>query len=314
MAAVKKRALEHRRTPMMGRSHGIHAEPVTFGLKLAGWYDAWGRRREMLARAGQVVAVGKISGAVGTFANVDPRVEAYVMDRLGLAGGEGAATQVVNRDRHAEFFTALALAGATLEQHATEVRHLQRTEVREAEEAFGKGQKGSSAMPHKRNPILSERMAGCARVLRGNALVGMENVALWHERDISHSSAERIVLPDSTILLDYMLQKFTKLIDNLVVDEERMLANLGQSYRLVFSGAVLLALVDKGMLREDAYRVVQDAAMQAWREGVDFGDLITASDEAMAVMSPAEIDAAMDPDQYRAGRDVIFARLEKLEF
>ena len=194
------------------------------------------------------------------------------------------------------------------------MRHLQRSEVREAEEAFGKGQKGSSAMPHKRNPILSERMAGCARVLRGNALVGMENVALWHERDISHSSAERIVLPDSTILLDYMLQKFTKLIDNLVVDEERMLANLGQSYRLVFSGAVLLALVDKGMLREDAYRVVQDSAMHAWREGVDFGMLIKQNDEAMAVMTPGEVDAAMDPDQYRAGRDVIFARLEKLEF
>ena len=186
--------------------------------------------------------------------------------------------------------------------------------MREAEEAFGKGQKGSSAMPHKRNPILSERMAGCARVLRGNALVGMENIALWHERDISHSSAERIVLPDSTILLDYMLQKFTKLIDNLVVDEERMLANLGQSYRLVFSGAVLLALVDKGMLREDAYRVVQDSAMHAWREGVDFGMLIKQDDEAMAVMTPGEVDAAMDPDQYRAGRDVIFARLEKLEF
>ena len=194
------------------------------------------------------------------------------------------------------------------------MRHLQRTEVREAEEAFGKGQKGSSAMPHKRNPILSERMAGCARVLRGNAIVGMENIALWHERDISHSSAERIVLPDSTILLDYMLQKFTKLIDNLVVDEERMLANLDQSYRLVFSGAVLLALVDKGMLREDAYRVVQDAAMHAWREGVDFGMLVKQNDEAMAVMTPEEVDAAMDPDQYRAGRDVIFARLEKLEF
>ena len=195
------------------------------------------------------------------------------------------------------------------------MRHLQRTEVREAEEAFGKGQKGSSAMPHKRNPILSERMAGCARVLRGNALVGMENVALWHERDISHSSAERIVLPDSTILLDYMLQKFTKLIDNLVVDEERMLANLGQSYRLVFSGAVLLALVDKGMLREDAYRVVQDAAMQAWRDGVDFGDAHQGERRGDGRdVTPTEIDAAMDPDQYRAGRDVIFARLEKLEF
>ena len=186
--------------------------------------------------------------------------------------------------------------------------------MREAEEAFGKGQKGSSAMPHKRNPILSERMAGCARVLRGNALVGMENVALWHERDISHSSAERIVFPDSCILLDYMLQKTTKMMDGLVVDEARMLANLGQSQRLVFSGAVLLALVDKGMLREDAYRVVQDSAMQAWREGVDFGGLIKANAEAMAVMSPQEVDAAMDPNQYLAGRDVIFSRLDKLQF
>ena len=186
--------------------------------------------------------------------------------------------------------------------------------MREAEEAFAKGQKGSSAMPHKRNPILSERMAGCARVLRGNALVGMENVALWHERDISHSSAERIVFPDSCILLDYMLQKTTGMMDGLVVDEARMLANLGQSQRLVFSGAVLLALVDKGMLREDAYRVVQDSAMQAWREGVDFGGLIKANAEAMAVMSPQDVDAAMDPDQYTAGRDVIFGRLEALHF
>ncbi|HEY5472303.1 MAG TPA: lyase family protein, partial [Candidatus Limnocylindrales bacterium] len=191
---------------------------------------------------------------------------------------------------------------------------LQRTEVREAEEAFGKGQKGSSAMPHKRNPILSERMAGCARVLRGNAMVGMENVALWHERDISHSSAERIVFPDSCILLDYMLQKFTKLMTSLVVDEKRMLANLDQSYRLVFSGAVLLKLVDKGMLREDAYRVVQDSAMLAWRDGIDFGDVVKQDAEAMAVMSPADVDAALDPSQYTAGRDVIFGRLQELEF
>ena len=233
-------------------------------------------------------------------------MEDLVCEELDI-GREPISNQVVQRDRHAEFLTRIALVGASIEKFATEVRHLQRTEVREAEEAFGKGQKGSSAMPHKRNPILSERMAGCARVLRGNALVGMENVALWHERDISHSSAERVVLPDSTILLDYMLQKFTKLVDNLVVDEERMLANLGQSYRLVFSGAVLLALVDKGMLREDAYRVVQDAAMQrlARRHRLR-ADLIKESAEAMAVMTPTEIDAAMDPDQYRAGRDVIF--------
>ena len=220
----------------------------------------------------------------------------------------------MQRDLHADFLSCLAIVGASIEKLATELRHLQRTEVREAEESFGKGQKGSTAMPHKRNPIISERMAGCARVLRGNAIVGMENVALWHERDISHSSVERIVFPDSCILLDYMLQKFTKLMDGLVVDEQRMVANLGQSQRLVFSGAVLLALVDKGMLREDAYRVVQDSAMQAWREGVDFGELIKQNAEAMAVMSPADVDAAMDPDQYRTGRDVIFARLETLTF
>ncbi len=250
---------------------------------------------------------------MGAYNNIDPRVEELVCAELGI-GYEPISNQVVQRDRHAEFLNTAALIGASVEKFALEIRHLQRTEVREAEEAFGKGQKGSSAMPHKRNPILSERMAGCARVLRGNAVVGMENVALWHERDISHSSAERIVFPDSCILLDYMLQKFTRLVDGLVVDEARMLANLGQSYRLVFSGAVLLALVDNGMLREDAYRVVQDAAMRAWREGVDFGQLIEESDEAMAVMTPADVDAAMDPNQYRAGRDVIFGRLEALRF
>ena len=258
-------------------------------------------------------SVGKVSGAVGAYNNIDPRVEDIVCEELGI-GREPISNQVVQRDRHAAFLGCIAIVGSGIEKFATEIRHLQRTEVREAEEAFGKGQKGSSAMPHKRNPILSERMAGCARVLRGNAMVGLENVALWHERDISHSSAERIVFPDSCILLDYMLQKFTKLMDGLVVDEERMLANLGQSYRLVFSGAVLLALVDKGMLRDDAYRVVQDAAMAAWRDGVDFGELIKRSDEAMAVMSPQDVDAAMDPAQYTAGRDVIFGRLEKLEF
>ncbi|HZK15655.1 MAG TPA: lyase family protein [Solirubrobacterales bacterium] len=257
--------------------------------------------------------MGKISGAVGAYNNIDPRVEELVCAELGI-GFEPISNQVVQRDRHAAFLSCLAIVGASLEKFAVEVRHLQRSEVREAEEAFGKGQKGSSAMPHKRNPILSERMAGCARVLRGNAMVGMENIALWHERDISHSSAERIVFPDSCILLDYMLQKFTKLMDGLVVDEERMLANLSQSYRLVFSGAVLLKLVDKGMLREDAYRVVQDSAMHAWRDGIDFGELVKRDAEAMAVMSPADVDAAMDPGQYTAGRDVIFGRLQKLEF
>jgi len=310
---LKRRAFEFRDTVQVGRTHGIHAEPITFGMKLGMWTFEVQRHLERLRRVTEGAAIGKLSGAVGAYNNIDPRVEELVCAELGI-GYEPISNQVVQRDRHAAFLSCLAIVGSSIEKFAVEVRHLQRTEVREAEEAFGRGQKGSSAMPHKRNPILSERMAGCARVLRGNAIVGMENVALWHERDISHSSAERIVFPDSCILLDYMLQKMTKLMDGLIVDEARMLANLGQSQRLVFSGAVLLALVDKGMLREDAYRVVQDSAMQAWREGVDFGELIKGNAEAMAVMSPDEVDAAMDPDQYKAGREVIFGRLEMLEF
>jgi len=310
---LKRRAFEFKDTVQVGRTHGIHAEPITFGMKLGMWAFEIGRHLDRLRRVTVAASVGKISGAVGAYNNIDPRVEELVCAELGI-GFEPISNQVVQRDRHAAFLSCLAIVGASLEKFAVEVRHLQRSEVREAEEAFGKGQKGSSAMPHKRNPILSERMAGCARVLRGNAMVGMENIALWHERDISHSSSERIVFPDSCILLDYMLQKFTKLMDGLVVDEARMLANLGQSYRLVFSGAVLLKLVDKGMLREDAYRVVQDSAMRAWRDGIDFGQLIKENAEAMAVMSAAEVDTAMDPDHYRAGRDVIFGRLQKLEF
>ena len=310
---LKRRALEFQDTVQVGRTHGIHAEPITFGMKLGMWAFEVSRHVKRLRQVTVNVAVGKMSGAVGAYNNIDPRVEDLVCEELGL-GREPISNQVVQRDRHAAFLSCIAIVGSSLEKFATEIRHLQRTEVREAEEAFGKGQKGSSAMPHKRNPILSERMAGCARVLRGNAMVGMENMALWHERDISHSSAERIVIPDSCVLLDYMLQRFTTMMDTLVVDEERMLTNLSQSYRLVFSGAVLLALVDKGMLREDAYRVVQDGAMRAWRECVDFGELIKQDPEAMAVMSPAQVDAAMDPDQYRAGREVIFGRLETLEF
>jgi adenylosuccinate lyase len=310
---LKRRAFEFRDTVQVGRTHGIHAEPITFGMKLGMWAFEISRHLQRMRTVTDNAAVGKISGAVGAYNNIDPRVEDLVCEELGL-GREPISNQVVQRDRHAAFLSCIAIVGASIEKFATEIRHLQRTEVREAEEAFGKGQKGSSAMPHKRNPILSERMAGCARVLRGNALVGMENVALWHERDISHSSAERIVLPDSCILLDYMLQKFTTLLNGLVVDEERMLANLGQSYRLVFSGTVLLALVDKGMLREDAYRIVQESAMRAWREGVDFGLIVKENAEAMAMMTPAEVDAAMDPGQYAAGRAVIFGRLEGLEF
>jgi adenylosuccinate lyase len=312
-AVLKRRALEFRDAVQVGRTHGIHAEPITFGMKLGIWAFEIRRDLDRVRRVTEQAAFGKISGAVGAYNHIDPRVEELVCEELGI-GFEPISSQVVQRDRHACFLSALAIVGAGIERQALEVRHLQRTEVREAEESFGKGQKGSSAMPHKRNPILSERMAGCARVLRGNAMVGMENVALWHERDISHSSAERIVLPDSCILLDYMLQKWTKLMDGLVVDTARMRANLDLSHRLVFSEAMLLALIDKGMLREDAYRVVQESAMTAWREGRDFGALIAANPGVQAVMTAGEVDAVLDPGRHAAGRDVIFARLAALEF
>ncbi|BDG02022.1 adenylosuccinate lyase [Anaeromyxobacter oryzae] len=309
MAAVRKRAFEHKRTPMMGRSHGIHAEPVTFGLKLAGWYDAWSRRRAALARAGKTVAVGKISGAVGTFANVDPRVEAFVMEQLGLEGGEGAATQIVNRDRHAEFFTALALAGATLEQHATEIRHLQRTEVREAEEPFTAGQKGSSAMPHKRNPILSENLTGIARLLRGYALAALEDVALWHERDISHSSVERVIGPDATIALDFALHRFAGMIENLRVYPERMQENLDLTGGLYEAQRVLLALVGKGVGRQEGYVFVQRNAMKVWEEKVDFRTALKRDADVKKVLTDAEIDACFALDYHLKHVDTIFRRV-----
>jgi adenylosuccinate lyase len=309
LAAVKKRAFEHRRTPMMGRSHGIHAEPITFGLKLAGWYDAWARRRAALARAGAVASVGKISGAVGTFANVDPRVEAFVMEKLGLPGGEGAATQVVNRDRHAELFTAIALAGATLEQHATEVRHLQRTEVREAEEPFTAGQKGSSAMPHKRNPILSENLTGLARLLRGYALAAMEDVALWHERDISHSSVERVIGPDATIALDFALQRFARMIEDLRVYPARMKENLDQTGGLYEAQRVLLALVGKGVARQEGYVFVQRNAMKVWEERVDFRTALKRDADVKKALSDAEIDGCFALEYHLKHVDTIFRRV-----
>ncbi|HJW76382.1 MAG TPA: adenylosuccinate lyase, partial [Thermoleophilia bacterium] len=297
---LKRRAFEFRDAVQVGRTHGVHAEPITFGMKLGMWAFEVARDLERMRTVTTGAAVGKLSGAVGAYNNIDPRVEELVCEELSLTP-EPISSQVVQRDRHAAFLTTLALIGSSIEKFAVEIRHLQRTEVREAEEAFEKGQKGSSAMPHKRNPILSERMAGCARVLRGNALVGMENVALWHERDISHSSAERIVLPDSCTLLDYMLQKTTKLIDALVVNPGRMLANLDLSHRLVFSERVLLALIDKGMLREDAYRVVQESAMSAWQDGVDFGARLKQNEAARAVLSEGEIDLALDPAQHTGG-------------
>ncbi|ABC80884.1 adenylosuccinate lyase [Anaeromyxobacter dehalogenans] len=309
LAAVRKRAFEHRRTPMVGRSHGIHAEPITFGLKLAGWYDAWTRRRAALARAAEVVAVGKISGAVGTFANVDPRVEAFVMEKVGLAGGEGAATQVVNRDRHAELFTALALCGATLEQQAVEVRHLQRTEVREAEEPFTAGQKGSSAMPHKRNPILSENLTGLARLLRGYALAAMEDVALWHERDISHSSVERVIGPDATIALDFALHRFAGMIENLRVYPERMRENLDLTGGLYEAQRVLLALVGKGVARQQGYVFVQRNAMKVWEEKVDFRTALKRDPDVSRLLTAEEIDACFALDYHLKHVDTIFRRV-----
>jgi adenylosuccinate lyase len=309
MAAVKRRALEHRRTPMMGRSHGIHAEPVTFGLKLAGWYDAWARRRDALERGGRVASVGKISGAVGTFANVDPRVEAAVMQKLGLPGAEGAATQVVNRDRHAEFFSALALAGSTLEQQAVEIRHLQRTEVREAEEPFTAGQKGSSAMPHKRNPILSENLTGLARLLRSYAVAALEDVALWHERDISHSSVERVIGPDATIALDFALHRFARLVDDLRVYPERMRENLELTGGLYEAQRVLLALVEKGVARQEGYVFVQRNAMKVWEEKVDFRTALKRDPEVRKVLSEAEIDACFALEYHLKHVDTIFARV-----
>jgi adenylosuccinate lyase len=309
LAAVKKRAFEHRRTPVMGRSHGIHAEPTTFGVKLAGWYDAWSRRRAAIERAGKTVAVGKVSGAVGTFANVDPRVEAFVIERLGLQGGEGAATQVVNRDRHAEYFTALAVAGATLEQHATEVRHLQRTEVREAEEPFTAGQKGSSAMPHKRNPILSENLTGLARLLRSYALAALEDVPLWHERDISHSSVERVIGPDATLALDFALHRFAGMVENLRVYPDRMRENLEQTGGLYEAQRVLLALVGKGVGRQEGYVFVQRNAMRVWEEKVDFRTALKRDPDVRRVLSEAEIDACFALEYHLKHVDTIFRRV-----
>ena len=307
--AVKKRAFEHRHTPMIGRSHGIHAEPITFGLKLAGWYDAWGRRRESLERAGRIAAVGKVSGAVGTFANVDPSVEAFVMERLGLEGAEGAATQVVARDRHADLFCAIAVAGAVMEQQATEVRHLQRTEVREAEEPFTAGQKGSSAMPHKRNPILSENLTGLARLLRGWAVPALEDVALWHERDISHSSVERVIGPDATIALDFGLSRFARMIEDLRVYPDRMRENLEQTGGLFEAQRVLLALIGKGIPRQEAYVLVQRNAMKVWEEKVDFRTALKRDADVKNALGDGEIDACFAVDYHQKHVDTIFARV-----
>ena len=292
-AAAAKQAKKHAFTPMIGRSHGIHAEPTTFGLKMALMYDEFGRALARLAAARETVRVGKLSGAVGTHAHLDPKIEAAVCKKLGLKPA-AISTQILQRDRHAEFVGALALAGTSIERWAQEFRHLQRTEVREVEESFGRGQKGSSAMPHKRNPIIAEQLCGLARVLRGYALTAMENVALWHERDISHSSAERIILPDATILLDYMLDKLATLVGGMKVDAGRMRANLDLTHGLIHSQQVLLLLVEKGAAREEAYRWVQRNAMEAWKSGKPLLELVAADADIAKAATRRELAACFD--------------------
>jgi adenylosuccinate lyase len=305
---LKRRAFEFQNTPQVGRTHGIHAEPASFGLSFALWYEEMRRNRERLSRARETVAVGKISGAVGAFAHLDPSVEEQVCARLGLKPAR-VSTQIIQRDRYAEYLSTLAIIASTLDKIALTIRHLQRTEVREAQEPFGRGQKGSSAMPHKRNPIISERICGMARVVRANSLVGLENIPLWHERDISHSSAERVVLPDSSIALDYMLQKATGLIDGLVVYPERMLENLGATRGLIFSGQLLLALTQAGVSREEAYEWVQRNAMKVWDEGKDFRELIKSDSDIRSHLSAEAIEQVFSLDHYLRNVGKVYQRV-----
>src|SRR5438094_559537 len=308
MEVLKKRAFEFKQTPQVGRTHGIHAEPTSFGLTFALWYDEMRRNSQRLLKARVAVAVGKISGAVGAFAHLDPSVEEKVCAKLGLKAAP-VSTQIVQRDSYAEYLCTLAVVASSLEKFALQVRHWQRTEVREAQEKFRKGQKGSSAMPHKRNPILSERICGMARVVRANSIVGLENVALWHERDISHSSAERVVLPDSSIATDYILQKMASLVDGLVVYPERMLENLNATHGSIFSGQLLLALTQAGASREDAYEWVQRNAMKAWDEGQDLKTLVSGDKEITALLTADEIGRVFSRDTYLRNVDAIFQRV-----
>jgi adenylosuccinate lyase len=306
--AVRVRAEEHRQTPMIGRTHGVHAEPMTFGLKLALWYAELKRDEERLTRARAVVSVGKISGAVGTYAHLDPSIEAQVCRALGLEPAP-VASQIIQRDRHAELLMAIAITGASLEKFALEVRGLQKTEIGEVEEPFGKGQKGSSAMPHKRNPIGCEQITGLARLLRGNAHAALENVALWHERDISHSSVERVILPDSFIALDHMLRRFTRIVKGLVVHADRMRENLERSRGVVFSGTVLLELAQRGVSREQAYEWAQRNAMRSFDEQKDFKQLLLADKDVSAVLDRKALDDAFDLRVQLRHVDKIFSRV-----
>ena len=307
--AIRYQAQQHRYTVMIGRSHGIHAEPITFGFKLAGWLAEVLRHRDRLCRLRQEIAVGKISGAVGTYANIDPRVEAIATQNLGLQP-DTASTQVISRDRHANFVQQLALLTATIERFAVEIRNLQKTDVLEVEEFFSKGQKGSSAMPHKRNPIRSERLTGMARIVRSHAVAALENVALWHERDISHSSVERVILPDACILTHFMLVEITDLVKNLLVYPENMKRNMNLYGGVVFSQRVLLTLVEKGLRREEAYRIVQSCAHEAWNKAEgNFHDLIAQDPQVKSKLTPEEIEACFDPQHHLQHLDEIYQRL-----
>ncbi len=305
---LRDKAFEYKDTIMIGRSHGVHAEPITFGLKMALWYQEMQRNRTRMVRARETISCGKIAGAVGTFSFIDPGVETYVCERLGLKPAP-ISTQIVQRDRHAEYFSTLAVTASSIEKFSTEVRHLQRTEVREAEEFFSPGQKGSSAMPHKRNPVLSENLSGLARLMRSYALASMEDVALWHERDISHSSVERVIAPDATILLDFMLGRFTGIVKNLLVYPERMLANLNMTRGLVFSQMPLLKCIEKGMSREESYALVQKNAMKSWSESLDFKQLILEDKQVMSTLSREDIDSVFRLENFLGHVDFIFDRV-----
>ena len=304
---IKKRALEHKYTVMMGRTHGVHAEPTTFGLKLALWYQEMLRNQERFEQAAQNIEFGKMSGAVGTYANIDPKVEAYVCENLGLQAAP-ISTQTLQRDRHAQYMSTLALIATSIEKFATEIRGLQKSEQREVEEAFGKGQKGSSAMPHKRNPIGSENMTGMARLIRGYMMTAYENVALWHERDISHSSAERVIIPDATIALDYMLNRFGNIVKNLTVFPENMKRNMDRTFGLIYSQRILLALIDKGLAREEAYDTVQPLTARAWDEQTQFRPLVEANEKITSYLTKEELDDCFDYNYHIQKVDYIFER------
>jgi len=308
LAALKKKAIDHKNTLMIGRSHGIHAEPITFGLKMAIWYSEMARNRERMIRAKETISTGKLSGAVGTFSFIDPRVEAYVCGKLGLKPAP-VSSQIIQRDRHAEYFTTLAIIASSLDKFSQEIRLLQRTEVREAEEFFSVGQKGSSAMPHKRNPVLSENLSGLSRLMRSYALSALEDIALWHERDISHSSVERIIGPDATILLDFMLSRFTGLISQLVIYPERMLTNLQMTKGIIFSQMVLLKLIEQGISREEAYAIVQRNAMRSWQEEIEFRELLFKDKEVMSKLKPEALETAFKVENFLTHVDFIFKRV-----